>query len=169
MRRITEEEFLQAVREVKFYTYKQNLFLLKSLYTEHPDMEKIVESIKSLSFHNKNEKVFDRLFTTFENTILALYKIVKKFQKKGMITYQMYEEILSQEMQNFEKIEEITDKNLLKEKLNNFIVNDNQSFLVSFLYFLFPNIAKDSWDRSIGLIFFFRTKAIIKCFDKVYS
>lgn len=168
MKRINEDEFLNAVKEVRLYNYKQNTLFWNSLFNEHPGIKDIVESIKSLQFHNKNKKVFDRMFTTFENTILSVYKIVRNSSKKGQITFEMYNEILKKEMEEFEKIEEISDKNLQKQRLNEYINKSNQPFLYSFLYFLYPNITKDSWDRSIGLIFFFRTKALIDCFDKVY-
>ncbi|MCX8059124.1 MAG: hypothetical protein N3A58_06900 [Spirochaetes bacterium] len=168
MKKINEDEFLNTVKEIRLYNYKQSTIMWNMLFNEHPELKDIIDSIKSLEFHNKNKKVFDRMLTTFENTILSVYKIIKNSAKRGTITFKLYSEILKKEMEEFEKIEEIDDKNILKQKLNDYLNKSSQPFLYSFLYFLFPNISKDSWDKSIGLVFFFRTKALIECFNIVY-
>ncbi|MEJ5273679.1 MAG: hypothetical protein WH035_06070 [Spirochaetota bacterium] len=166
MRKINQQEFLDKISEVAFMIEKEKQLLIENLYKTHPAAKYFFESLKSLSFHEPTENIFDKLLTSAENAILAFYLLAKQNPLIKSVSIEQYENALNKNKEDFSNIAE-SDK-LNKPMIENFLLKSLQPAVYTLLYVTFPKVAENDWDKSIAFLIFLRVKSFIDCLCQSY-
>lgn len=166
MKKINQQEFLDKVSEVAFMVEKEKNNLIENLYKTHPAAQYFFESLKTLSFHEPTEDIFDKILTSAENAILAFFLIAKENPLIKSITIEQYEKSLNKNKDDFSNIAE--NDTINKQMIESFLLKSSQPAIYTLLYLTFPQVAQNDWDKSIAFLVFLRVKSFIDCMSSSY-
>lgn len=166
MRKINQNEFLEKISEVAFMIERDKEILRNNINKTHSAYSYFFESLKSLSFHEPSNDVFEKLLTSAENAILAFYMLAKEFPLLKSVNRQQYD---IQLIKNKEEFTAIAEKDIIdKPKIENFLLKSSQPAIYTLLYLTFPQIAQNDWDKSIAFLVFLRIKSFLDCLSSAY-